>query len=454
MLAVCLMALAMPLVRPYWTGPGLQTSASLVMLQGTEPVPLDGEAPIEITAGDTRQVTFQFHDLPRGETPDFVNPAVPDGIQIEPLPAASLPAAHTFRLTVTDLNLPEGPLPAITFRATLPNQKPFEKQLTFHVRRPAGWLPEKLAKHGFREASDSRLCRVGNVIYATILERPVAATSARFRLVPETIVDDRHVRTFYAMEQPVSNAQFHEFTKAQPDFELSPRQPDERGWTTADGAPVTDIYVLEAQRFAHWLADDYGSLPTTTEWELAAGYHDFIRLAAEQFQRDPLEIDSDSLNSLSLLRETVPVIGAEAWVGPGPMLGEFRDVNGTTVKECSPYGCRFGRLESGVMLTEMTATVTEYLKKLELRELCRKGIPTQDDPILSSHRYAANLRGPGSDIADNHRLWLATDGDQLRVAQISDLDITATSLTLHPDGISRALYVGFRVVLSTDQVDE
>ena len=257
LMVVLLLAIVPPFLRPT-----LHPFATLTELRGTAVVPLEDGSALELTAGDSVTLTFAIDDLARGTVADFASPDIPANVHLEinngPVPGTT----KSFTLSIPDLNTPPGSLPRITFRATIPGRSdPFEKSVSLEIRRPQPWLPEAIRSAGFGESSDSRLCRVGTDLFASILERRVGGQTVRFRLVPATEIGDRRIKTFYVMEQLVTNSLFNEFAKQEPGFELQARTQNERGWEVADEVPVTDIYVLESQRFAQWLAGRSGSLP-------------------------------------------------------------------------------------------------------------------------------------------------------------------------------------------------
>ena len=448
-----LVALTFAIGQQFLGGPTYSPVSKLTVAHGSEVINLpDDASPLPLEAGERITLTFAIDDLPRGTVAEFESLDLPAGVQVEATNGAVPGTTKSYTLSIPDLNTPPGLLPSITLRAAVPGHStPFEKTLQLDIRRPRPWLPEALQTSGFRESSDSWLCRVGTSVLASILERRIAGQTVRFRLVPATEIGDRRVKTFYVMEQLVTNALFNEFAKAEPAFEWVPRNQSERGWEAADDFPVTDIYVLEAQRFALWLAGPSGSLPTTTEWELSAGYYDFLRVLKSRFGRPPSEIPPEELSKYSPVKLIIPDLNAEVWMGLGPALNDFHEPQGNALKGRSPYGCQYARLRSGVRPTEMTATVKNWDDtETDLRELCRPEFPEKGDKSLPL--IAARLRGSGEPTdAQREMLWVMPEGKGLRVRTVKDLDDPGI-VYLQKGGLGQPTdsYIGFRAVLLTD----
>jgi serine/threonine protein kinase len=424
---------------------------TLTMVRGTEIVAIDEGASLELLAGNRVTLTFAIDDLAHGVSPHFELPSVPAYVDVEMNSGPVVGISKNFVVSVPDLNAPPGQLPPFTIKATIPNSKSvFERTVSLKILRPTPWLPEPLRSLGFEEAADSQLCRIGTELYSSLLERRIGGKPVRFRLIPSVEIGDRRIRTFYATEQLITNALFNEFAKAEPGFEFQARTQAERVWETGDDFPVTQVYVLEAQRFAQWLAGRTGSLPTTMEWELLAGYYDFLRVLESKFRQSPFEASTAELQDFRA-KEVIPGLNAEVWIGPGPALNEFRDTQGTSLKDCSPYGCQFARLPNGARPTEMTATIFDFtLAETELREVCRHGVPDSNDANLRENQYSARLRGFGDRADTNEILWVKSERNGLRVRRVEDLNNDAGVVTLLPNGIERDSYIGFRVVLQIE----
>ena len=155
---------------------------------------------------------------------------------------------------------------------------------------PNVWLPE-----GFEPSTPVRLKRIaGRVLYETIRREIPGEPPAEF-----VLVDEPGRLPFYMMKTKVWNGLFARFAQEHPDFhELRP--PQSAGWRledvvrgTNDRLPATNMTVLEAWRFAAWLAPDHGDLPTASEWDTAAGYYLWLRAPDEAGSgpyRDPSQV--------------------------------------------------------------------------------------------------------------------------------------------------------------------
>lgn len=427
-------------------GRGVQVDWMTTNEQGA---PIEDGVPLKLTAGKSLSIVLSADGLSRNDVIDFEPPQVPEFVTVELVKGAMPNTSRTYVITVPDLNSEtKEPLP-ITLRARATGQSfSFEKTLKLSIERPKTWLPADLEQLTYQEATDSRRCLVGNTVYASILERQLQGRTIRFRLVPTTQIGDRTIPTFYLMEQLVSNSLFQLFAKATPDFEVEKREEDQRPWLASEliESPVTDIYALEAMKFAWWLAGKtYGSLPSTKEWELAAGYWDFIGQLKARFQSIQ-SVDASFLRDFRGIPVTVPTLGAQAWIGMGPALGEFQELHRERLKERSPYGIEFNRLKDGRRPTEMTRDYTDaFSETSDLRLLCKNGIPGPDDPVFRKNPQVY-LRGAGPEKSEI--LWVKDQHDRF-VKSVSDLEKDAETISLATEGIGRVPFAGFRVVILT-----
>ncbi|WP_010582020.1 bifunctional serine/threonine-protein kinase/formylglycine-generating enzyme family protein [Schlesneria paludicola] len=429
-------------------------SVSLTNDAGNEISP---DTPVLIEAGTSVKLTY-IVDLHRNAPLDFEVAEKPQGVDVAltngPLPGTS----QYVTISVTDLN-PKiiEPLP-IVLRAYEPGgSKSWERHVKISIGRPSlSWWPTELNKLKFSESPDSRRVKLGGKIFATIIQRDVAGHSVRFRLIPAKRIDDRSVDTFYIMERLVTNQMFNEFAKENVDFELTPRKPDERTWERTDltESPVTDICVLEAQKFAWWLGGpQIATLPSTLEWELAAGYRDFIRIIKEKNGETSIEnIGDDKLRDFKRVKFEGHPLGATAWIGVGPTLGLYQDVDGEQLNERSPYGCLFPPLPDGRRAIEFTSSLNNTLsfKTSDLRIICQHGIPNQHDPVLKD--YSAVMRGAKEATDEKEIQWVTEYQGSLKIKTDSDLTDEVGECPLRvidrPDG--RKSSWSFRVVLLPD----
>jgi hypothetical protein len=284
-----------------------------------------------------------------------------------------------------------------------------------------------------------------------VLERRVGGETVRLLLVPGAEIDDRRVRTFYVTERLVTKNQFQEFANAEPDFQVAARSAEERKWQSGPDGPVTDVYVLEAQRYARWLAGPLGTLPSATEWEVAAGYHTFRQLLEARLMQPAGSLPPEGVLQATRMKYTEPQLKAEAWVGKGPSLGEFHPPQGSSCKGCSPFGLKFDKVGSGVLAAEMTSTLVSFTSaEADLRTISRNAVPRGDDKALRDNLYSARLRGFSMDGEGQEELWVKNVPGGQAVRSIEDLDGAGTLVLLPEHGIAFDSYIGFRVVISTE----
>lgn len=439
-------AVVFSLTNPF-KGPSAAPYLSLTDEHGTL---IEDGKPLVLTAGKNVTLTFAVNDLPRDASATFEAKSDSPLIKIEMLTGPIPGTSKNLLISIPDLNSNVAePAPVKLVATDSLRGVRFERSVPLKIERPNAWLPPELEQLGFREATDSWRCLIGDKVFAAILDRPVKGKSVRFRLVPSTRIGDRTISTFYVMEHLVSNGLFNEFAKNHAGFELEPRKSSERRWELEQFAnsPVTDLYAIEAQEFAWWLAGrTCGSLPSATEWELAAGYWDFVRLIDARLASDP-NVRVDSLRNMRPTPTRIPGLDVDVWIGSGPSLCQFQNWNGELLKEHSPYGCDFTRLTDGKRPTELTRSlISDFFESSDLRTLCQNGIPKPDDPVMQKN-FEVLLRGAGE--KGDELTWLK-DGDTRGVKTIKDLTEEATRLALFADAIGRVDFASFRVVVLTD----
>ncbi len=409
--------------------------------------PFDG-GQIEWAANTPLRLLYHIDHLPRRTEPKFESIDVPGVFQVKTSEGEIPLVSQIFEMSAEDLNsLPKQFEMTLLAKTSNPLRE-IKKTITIAVQSPKPWLPVD-STHVFSPAVDSRLYRVGNMVFANVLECRIAELSVRFRLVPGRLFKNQSVETFYIMERLVSNALFNKFAVETPGF-MVPNQDQARvrGWESSSdpavaNAPVTNIAVLEAQQFADWLSRKSGSLPTCLEWDLASGYYDFR--AQVELEFPSLSIPAEAAWTGKAYR--IPILGTEAWIGPGPAACRFRDVGGREQSECSPYGCFYDQLlKSGKRPMEITASLsTEIAASRDLREVCPSG-KLAEAPQLENSDYSARLRQLSA-RGVNENLWFKPNGKGQRVAEADELD-PRDSLTL-VNGLQYGDHVGFRIVLLT-----
>jgi len=430
------------------SGPVIDPVASLFIRQGDDSFIEVKDGLLELLAGSDTTLALRIDGLPSGTIPVFETPELPtEAVRAELLNGLTAAVGH-LKLSVPDLNTRSMDLPQVTWRASIPGYSPpVEVELKLRIREPEPWLPQAKEDRSFQMASDAKLCRVGNRIFATVLELRAADRSVRFRLIPGREIDDRRIDTFYISERLISNDLFARFADEQPDFEVERRGFGEHPWRSADEAPVTDVLAIEAQRFAWWLVGPQGGLPTATEWDIASGYYEFVQTLnalAERGERPK------TLGGFLKQPVTLQDIAAKVWIGLDPADCIFEGQ-----QQRSPYGLQYD-LKSGMRLTELTATVLHDLDlgtERNLRSILPAGAALDKEALLL---YQARLRGYGrtADLqTETPFLWAEESKQGVVARSVKSFNDTCGSVTLLPSpeiGIASDSYIGFRIVLLTD----
>ncbi len=396
-----------------------------------------------VEAGKSVTLTFAVSGLSKDVEIRFASRTELENVTTElsdgPIPGTS----KYFRLLIPELNSHATNPTPVTFEVkTKAQDKPHARTFQLSIQRPTPWLPPDCSKLGFRESSDSWLCQIGDQVYASIIEREIAGDAVRFRLVPSARADREIVDTFYAAERPVSRGLFRQFAKAQRALGNELRRSEETDWESMENLelPMTDVYPLEAQECALWLAGRVrGTLPSTTEWEMASGYWDFRR------SLESGGIKTQQLADLKLILIPNLPNRAKVWIGSSPTVGGFQGFSGPRIDGRSPYGCDFTQLNS---ICELTRTLWNHLSERgDLLELCKNGVPNSDDPVFQK-KYQVALRGSWSDENEkNEMTWLK--GQEVKT--VDDLDSDAASFSLAPGKFAKSARVGFRVVILTNR---
>lgn len=224
-------------------------------------------AELVVCAGDSAVFRIIAHESEVTEPIEYEIRASSEALDIKELAATADGAAAEHRVKVS-LTAAAG-MEEIAIRARAGDQER-TLRLPLEIRPPENlWLP-----HGLSGAGELR--QVGDQLYYSEL-RPDAPgkSAARFLLVQEP---DR--APFYVMENKVWNELFGLFADEQLGYRDPRRQSGHGDWSPELGRapgkrmlPATNITVLEAVRFARWLAGEMGDLPTEDEWDAAAGYY-------------------------------------------------------------------------------------------------------------------------------------------------------------------------------------
>jgi serine/threonine protein kinase len=228
---------------------------------------------------------------------------------------------------------------------------------------PSGPTPPEVdyLPPGCEKASTARIVEVEGKrkLYSQIDYRLADGTRVRFLLIPKE--SDRDPRSFYIMENKVSNKLFAAFMKSPERAGLLEAASKDKPWVlkgewtkggVADGKdvgngnpdlPVLRVTVVEAYCLARWLG---GNLPAAIQWDKAAG-------RSQQNPRagpfDPTW-DPASKDQIAINREKE---------GPMPV--------GTAAKDVSPFRCR-----------DMSGNGTEWTRTLHA--LATAGVFPLDNP--------------------------------------------------------------------------
>jgi serine/threonine protein kinase len=184
------------------------------------------------------------------------------------------------------------------------------------------WHPAAFCPPGTQPDEDAQVVEVGgNRYYDRILWTAPDGTRVRLLLIPATPGDE--LRTFYIMENKVSNRLFEQFAKERP-AALSPNSRWREGPAVNGKSagmknidwPVVLITAQEASNFAQWMG---GRLPSSKQWVKAAGLGRAEKAAGPY--REPWDPRSNTEIAIN-----------RSLQGPLPV--------GTASHDISPTGCR------------------------------------------------------------------------------------------------------------------
>lgn len=406
--------------------------------------PVDDGATIEWGVEKPKTLLFLIDNLPKNSQVKFEEIKHPS-FTIKQSEGQIPNASQVYELSVTDLsNLPKEA--SLTLSATASGSKRvFQKKINITLQLPEPWLPNESSRK-FRPTVDARLIRVGTRIYASVLECELAGRAVRFRLIPGRTIKKQTIETFYIMERLVTNEMFRMFANEVPGVRAASGSPDA-------SAPAASVTVLEAQQFSRWLAPNYGNLPTAIEWDVAAGYYEFLELVSHHIvdtNKDNNDIIID--NKWDGEYSSTPLLGNKVFIGAGPTKCRFRDGD-SEQRECSPYGCFFDqRLKSGNFKGQPYAELTGSLVTEEdLRESCPSGKPSSSvKEKFRTNKTSACVRALNEQ--DYYDVWLeaAADGQQVagRKVVAQNIDDKNAFFLVGSSGTCDD-ETGFRVVLTT-----
>ena len=450
LILVGLLAAAMKLMPPTYSS----LPRAIVFLDATK---IHDGGHVKWKAEETIKLMVDLENLLPNESPNFEHEFEPQGVsEIEVTQRKVNDSQAIFELSIKDLNaLATSSLERkLTLLAKFPSQKtPVRTSISLEIIKPEPWLPDENTKHPLIPSTDSRLYRIGKMVFASVLECSVASRKARFRLVPGRTISGMPVKTFYIAEELVTNEMFNEFAVKSLDFVQIPNAVSDREFSKPLNAdfPVASVGVLEAQQFAQWLLGTNGSLPTIVEWDLASGYYDFKDLVKSRYQSEFIPMEESKSDAFIGQDWPISSMGTKSWIGLGPALCKFRDVDGKERPNHSPYGCSFSKLlQTGELPLEMTATLLGTATTEDLRVICPSGkVDGRElDEIGSRIRSLEREK--------NQRLWIHRDGVKDRVAKEGEFDNghdRELALTSSQNSflILIGKDIGFRVVLLTER---
>ena len=154
-----------------------------------------------------------------------------------------------------------------------------------------------------------------------------------FLLIPVEPGHAGPAQSFYIMENKVWNELFDAYLKDKPEAARKLKDFDRRraAWEREGGSwPLFNITSREAQEFAHWLVPSgalklSGDLPTSEQWDKAAGFYDRENSDPKHDDRGPFlrGWSPNDKEQIAIRREKE---------GPLPV--------GTATKDISRFGCR------------------------------------------------------------------------------------------------------------------
>jgi serine/threonine protein kinase len=241
---------------------------------------------------------------PAGQVPPTVRPTITPRSALSPVSGASLKLATTRRRRRLLVGV------GLMLVALLPIILIVWGGLPVAVRRllsDVDFLPERC-----QPAEEAQIVPVnGKRLYTRMAYVLPDQTPIVFLLIRQD--RDTDPPSFYIMQDKVSNKLFRAFAAAKPEaVSESKWQRGALNGESGDALPVFRVTLVEAREFAHWIG---GELPTTQQWDKAAGRFDE---AIGPFQGDLNEIKP---GDIAVRRD-----------GPMPV--------GQAPKDRSIFGCR------------------------------------------------------------------------------------------------------------------
>ena len=291
---------------------------------------------VEIEAANPDSVQMQLSALPQW---------------IQRVPVVRTPTGFRYRLRADDRLAAAAPAD-VELIATIDEKTVSQHKLTLKLITPKLYVPS-----GYQVESEDRVAWPSrNLQLAASISRTVSDIKVPFVLIPESA----HTQPFYIMRDMVWNELLLEYSQ-QPGCELQPTT-DKTGWQTGAIAgrsrlgvvdrprhPVVNLTAGEALIMVRWLGGQGATLPTTRQWEFAAGFGQKLNGTLDnKWSEGPYKSGTGHREVAIGLRQ----------FGPRPV--------GSSIDDIGPFGCRdmSGNGEeftrnidgSGDFLTETTGT--------------------------------------------------------------------------------------------------
>jgi serine/threonine protein kinase/formylglycine-generating enzyme required for sulfatase activity len=203
------------------------------------------------------------------------------------------------------------------------------------------WLPKGFTKGEGDPVED----KDGRVFYQKIV-KDVGGEKVEFVCIPNKEGSEINLPTYYIMVDKVWFGLFKKFA-VEPNITIKPGWKTPQGYIPKDKMPVTNVYALDACRFAKRLG---GKLPTAEQWDKAAGRYDRPRNHEGPFRGEWKGIGSVKI----ALNRTQPM-----------NIGEAED-------DVSPHGCR-----------DMAGNGEEWTNSLDQRPELLSSLDENADPMIS-----------------------------------------------------------------------
>lgn len=219
--------------------------------------------PLKLRAGQQSPVTAPVRHSPTNGPLVLAFSGQPDGVELQFEPNGSTNDTSIVRATASR----KATVGTFRIRILAPSKEDYGG-MDWEVRIDPCLPPGAQPASGASIVNDL----TGQSNYSRIVITPSGGKSAEFVLVPQTQSTDP--TSFYIMRNKVSVEQFREFTSAHPDLVTQDAwkkggKADGKDTNNADDRhPALRVSAVDATRFSQWMG---GNLPTTKQWDKAAG---------------------------------------------------------------------------------------------------------------------------------------------------------------------------------------